>query len=103
MKKNPLTDNNAAGQTGEKGVIDIATVEAQTRNLFAGDILHDLPTGELPPVPGKIAQEIKRPRMEMPHADYQKLKIICDLVNEDISKMLYRVVKTWLDSVHPKI
>lgn len=98
--KNPLTENAGAGGAGE---IDIATVEAQTRNLFAGTAGHDLPIGELPPVPGKLEQEIKRPRMEMPHADYQKLKIICDLVNEDISKMLYKVVKTWLDSVHPKI
>ena len=100
MKNNPLKNDNATGQTGE---IDIATVEAQTRQFFAGNAGHDLPVGELPPVPGKLAQEMKRPRMEMPHADYQKLKIICDLVNEDISKMLYKVVKTWLDSVYPKI
>ncbi len=83
--------------------IDMNAVEAMTNGIFNQSNAHNLPVGEVQPVAGKVEQEIKRPRMEMPHADYQKLKIICDLVNEDISKMLYKVVKTWLDSVYPKI
>ena len=94
--------NKKLGQTVDTD-INLQDVEAGIKSVFHGDNGHNLPIGELQPVAGKLEQEVKRPRMEMPHADYQKLKIICDLVNEDISKMLYKVVKTWLDSVYPKI
>ena len=88
---------------GTVEAIDIAEVEAQTAAIFGKQNGHNLPTGELHPVPGEMQQEIKRPRIEMPFQDYQKLKVICAHCNEDISKMLYKVVKTWLDGVHPKI
>ena len=96
MKK----QNTLADTVGE---IDIAEVEAQTKAIFGKQNGHSLPIGDLLPVPGTMQQEIKRPRIEMPFEDYQKLKVICAHVNEDISKMLYKVVKTWLDGVRPKI
>lgn len=95
MKK----QNTLAGTVEE---INIAEVEAQTAVIFGKQNGHNLPIGDLPPVPGKMQTEIKRPRIEMPFEDYQKLKVICAHCNEDISKMLYKVVKTWLDGVNPK-
>ena len=84
--------------------VDIEEVKQITNKVFNGGATPaTLPTGEIgPKSKGKEPAKF-RPMIELPEEDYQKLKHICTNVHEDVSKMLYMVVKTWLDSCEVKI
>lgn len=94
--------NKKLGETVDT-TLEMKDVEEMTSGIFNRNNGHSLPSGEVRPVTISEQPRNHRPRVELPHDDYQKLKMICVSVNEDISKMLYKVVKTWLDSVEVKL
>ena len=85
--------------------VDIDAVKEITTKVFNGNTgpVNGLPTGEITPKTKGSEPAKFRPMIELPEADYQKLKHICTNVHEDVGKMLYMVVKAWLDSCEVKI
>lgn len=84
--------------------VDIDEVKELTNKVFNNaEVAAHVPTGEVRPKSKGNEPAKFRPMIELPEEDYQKLKHICTNVHEDVGKMLYRVVKTWLDSCEVKI
>ena len=99
-QKNSLVDTVEV----DTATVDIEAIKQITNKVFNnGTLPATLPTGEVRPKSKGATPAKFRPMIELPEEDYQKLKHICTNVHEDVSKMLYLVVKTWLDSCEVKI